>query len=62
MKDPSTRHSHCIKRAPNSFHDQGLLQTADSFPAFEASPETVWLLRLFHLPVGRNACPCMTCG
>lgn len=40
MKDPSTLHSPCNKRAPRFFEDQGPLQAADRLPAFESAPQT----------------------
>lgn len=50
-------HSHCTKRAPNSFDDQGPLRTADSFPAFEATPQTVWLLHFVSPPCWQKCMP-----
>lgn len=51
-------HSHCTRRAPHSFDDLDPLQTANVFPAFEATSRLASYLPLFHLPAGRN----VTCG
>jgi len=57
MKDPSSLHSHCTKRAPHSFDDQGPLQAADSSPAFEAAPQTVWILHFVSPPSWQKCLP-----
>lgn len=55
-------HSHCTRRAPHSFDHLDPLQAANIFPAFEAILRLASYLMLLHLPVGRNAWLCMTCG
>lgn len=56
MKGPSTLQS-LYQRALPSFEDQGPLQTAGSFPAFEAALQPGWLLHFVSLPHWQKCMP-----